>query len=221
MIKGWILLHKKLEENFIWENPYLLKLFLYLLFHANDKESSFTTFNGKKVELKRGQLIIGQIKLSKIIGVSQPMIYKYLRLLKSNSVVHSESNNQFSIITIIKFDDYQLIKKRSYNESNSNGYEKVIQSKEKKESNILFRSTEQLKKSKRRHLQVIGKFFTLKGLQFDSEAELDAAVRRNLKPASEVAKFGEEKIKLAFERSSQFPEWTLETVYKSLSSQKL
>jgi len=89
-------------------------------------------------------------------------------------------------------------------------------------SSALFVFSEYLKKmgnSNRRHINVIGHYFEEKGLLFDSEKEVSAAIKRHLRAGVEVANFSDDKIVQATSQAKKEykDKWTVETILKILT----
>lgn len=94
----------------IWQNAELLQLFLTLLLMANYEESEFV-FDGKPQKLERGQLITGRNKLAQLTGIKAGSIHRHLKTLENFEILSIKSSSKFSLITIVKYDDYQDYKK--------------------------------------------------------------------------------------------------------------
>lgn len=77
----------------------------------------------------------------------------------------------------------------------------------------------ELENHKARHINVIGHYFEEKGLTFPTRAQANAALKRHMKAAKEVAVFDDDKIvKATNEAKKQYPDlWTVETVLKILT----
>lgn len=111
MDTGFITLHRKITENPIWENSQLMHLFLTLLLWANHEEKK-TLFNGKVEIIGRGQLITGRFKLAEATGIPAGSIPRYLDTLRKLEIINTKSNNKFTLITIIKYSEYQTKKEK-------------------------------------------------------------------------------------------------------------
>ena len=112
-MEGWIKLHRKFE-NWEWFNiSEMVHLFIYLLLSANSEDG-----NWRGISVKRGQLITGRTSLSENTGISQQTIRTCLNRLKSTNEITIQSTNQYSIITIIKYEDYQSKKLNSNQPTN-------------------------------------------------------------------------------------------------------
>lgn len=104
--QGFITLHRKLLDNPIIANEGLFQLFVVLLLMAAHKETKFI-WNGKEQTLQRGQLITGRFTLAEKLGVNPNTIYKRLQTLGRMGIVNTKSNNKFTLITIVKYSQYQ------------------------------------------------------------------------------------------------------------------
>ena len=102
-MSGWIKLHRKFVD---WEWFYkseMVHIFLFLLLSANHKGAKW-----QGIEIKRGQLITGLKKLNKKTGISLQKIRTCLKKLENTNEIIVKSTNKFSIITICKYDSYQI-----------------------------------------------------------------------------------------------------------------
>lgn len=80
----------------------MLNIWIYLLLNARYEDGYVYG-----VFVKRGQVITGRKKLSKETGLSERTVRTCLERLKSTNEVTTETTNQYTIITIIKWEDYQ------------------------------------------------------------------------------------------------------------------
>lgn len=104
MDKGWIALHRKLLDWEWWDDHNTTRIFIYLLLKANHKDKKW-----KGIPVKRGQLITGLSTLHKVTGISVQSIRTSLKRLKSTGEITDKSTNQYRLITICRYDDYQNI----------------------------------------------------------------------------------------------------------------
>lgn len=106
MNNGFIVLHRKILDHPIWRNEGLVHLFITLLLLASHKEERFL-WNGKEETLKRGQLITGRLKLAEITNSPPSTIRDRLKVLENLGILDIKSTSKFSLITIIKYSQYQ------------------------------------------------------------------------------------------------------------------
>lgn len=103
----------RLLSNWEWyKNSNMVHLFIHLLIKANYADGRF---QGK--EVKRGQLITGRKRLSEDTGISSQSIRTCLAKLKSTNEITIVSTNDYSLITIVKYNDYQDYDKKLTNKS--------------------------------------------------------------------------------------------------------
>lgn len=105
--QGWIKLHRQIKENSFYKRSTVVHLFIHLLLSANKQKERFY-WNGKEIDVDAGQLITGLYQLSNDTGISLQTIRTALGILKSTSTITIKSTNKFSLITIAKWQDYQL-----------------------------------------------------------------------------------------------------------------
>lgn len=127
MESGYISLHRKLQENPVFQDSETLHIFIYLLLNAAYKDTS-VWYRGKYIQIKRGQLITGRHKISMLTKIHPMSIYRKLCEQQKLGILNIESNNEYSLITIVKYDDYQRTKEKVNNETNPNRTAKRTQS---------------------------------------------------------------------------------------------
>lgn len=101
-MSGWIKLHRSIVEWEWYKNPCTRDVFIHLLLTANNE-----TKNWQGVTIRTGQAIIGRKALAKTLGISERNVRTALKHLKSTSEIAIETTNRFSLITILKWAEYQ------------------------------------------------------------------------------------------------------------------
>lgn len=98
--------HIKIDRRILnWEwysDSNMVHVFLHLLLTANYSDSRF-----QGILIKRGQVLIGRLKLATALGLSERQIRTCLEKLKSTNEISIKTTNKFSIVTICKYDSYQ------------------------------------------------------------------------------------------------------------------
>lgn len=99
---GWIKLHKQLLQWEWYTDSVVKELFLHLLLKAKFKDESW-----KGVQIKRGQVLTGRVKLSQELALTQQQIRTALKKLKSTNEITIKTTNKFSLVTLVNYDSYQ------------------------------------------------------------------------------------------------------------------
>ena len=89
-----------------YKNSFTVHLALHLLMEANHEEKKII-FNNEEIIIKRGQCITGRKGLSQETGIAEGTVYDKLKILEKVNFCNIKSNNRFSIVTILKYEDYQ------------------------------------------------------------------------------------------------------------------
>ena len=108
MQQGWLKIHRKILDNFLWEDrPFSRgQAWIDLILIANHEDKT-TIFNGNVVEIKRGQKMTSLRKLSDRWGWSITKTKKFLEVLQSEKMLTYKSNSKNTVYTIVNFNDYQ------------------------------------------------------------------------------------------------------------------
>lgn len=113
-MQGYIKLYRKMMCSPIWEDPYYFKLWMYCLMKASHKKREQIIGN-QMIELEEGQFITGRQSLSNDLnrGVkpklqqSEITWWRYLNNLEKWGMLNIKRTTKYSIISIIKWSDYQ------------------------------------------------------------------------------------------------------------------
>lgn len=100
---GFILIHRRIMNWEWYKNPATMMLFVHLLLTANYTDGRF---EGEVI--KRGQLVTSLRSLSTSTGLTIQQTRTALEHLQSTGEITSRTGNRNRVITISKYDDYQL-----------------------------------------------------------------------------------------------------------------
>ena len=110
MDNGWIKLHRKLLDSEIFASQIGLKIWLWSLMKASHKKRFIPIRIGKgetTVAVEKGSFIFGRNSASRELNINGSTVYKWMQKLQDMGMISIESNNQYSIITICNYVDYQ------------------------------------------------------------------------------------------------------------------
>jgi len=121
-MNGWIKLHRRLLESSLFDDPQILKLWLWCLLKANHKPSKVLV-EKQEVSLKPGQFVTGRFSLadeynrglSKSKKVSPDSLWRWLRKLEKWQKLHIKSTSKYSIVTVLNWGDYQQDAQQMHN----------------------------------------------------------------------------------------------------------
>lgn len=108
MAYGWISIHRKIQDNKIWEDKPFSRgqAWIDLLLLANHEDNKII-FNGSLVEIKRGEKITSLRKLSERWGWSRGKTKKFLNLLKDENMIEFKTDHQKTTYKIVNYNVYQ------------------------------------------------------------------------------------------------------------------
>lgn len=104
--KGFALFHRKIMDCGFYKDSQAVHLWFHLVMKATHKPIVSATEFGD-IQLGRGQCITGRHKLASETGISPDRIQYLLRKFISMGMVSAESNRKFTVISILKYDEYQ------------------------------------------------------------------------------------------------------------------
>lgn len=105
-MSGWIKLHRSLQDSSIAAHPEYLAVWIHLMLRAQHSASE-CVIGRQIVKLSVGQLVFGRIKFSAEIGVTENKVRAALDVMKTLNMITIKSMAKFSIISIVKWNEYQ------------------------------------------------------------------------------------------------------------------
>ena len=99
---GYIKLHRKMVNWEWFSDPNTSHLFVYLLLSASWQDSKW-----RGIDIPRGSLITSLSHLAENTGLSIQSVRTSLNKLKSTNELTYKSTNKFTLVTIVKYSDYQ------------------------------------------------------------------------------------------------------------------
>lgn len=107
-MKGWISVHRQLQEHWLWQDKPFSKgqAWIDLLMSVNHDDSKFLLGN-ELIELKRGQKVTSIRQLCECWGWSNNKVVAFLDLLEQEGMLIRKSDSKKTVITIEKYEEYQ------------------------------------------------------------------------------------------------------------------
>jgi hypothetical protein len=104
---GWIKIHRKSLDSSIWKNPNVWFVWSWCLMKAQHTRIRFP-FNGADFVLEKGSFVTGiQRATEELPGISPQTYRTCINYLKSTGRITTKSTNKFTIISILKWEEYQ------------------------------------------------------------------------------------------------------------------
>ena len=99
---NWIKISRKLLEWEWYDTPHMVKFFMHCLLKANYQEKQWRGHT-----IKRGSFVTSYANLSEETKLSVKSVRTCINRLKSTGEMAIKTTNKFSVLTIVKYDDYQ------------------------------------------------------------------------------------------------------------------
>lgn len=106
MSKGWIAIHRQIQDHWIWQDPEKLRAWLDLLMMANHEGQDISLREGV-VHVERGQLVTSIGKLADRWKWSKDRVRRFLALLSDTNMILRVSDTRKTTITIVNYGFYQ------------------------------------------------------------------------------------------------------------------
>src|SRR3989304_4704278 len=105
---GYIALHRKILDWEWYKNTNVVRVFFHLLIKANFEKKKWMG-----IEIMRGSFITSYANLSFETGLSIQQVRTAINKLKSTSEITSIATTEYTVITVVNYDEYQNTTKHS------------------------------------------------------------------------------------------------------------
>lgn len=105
---GWIKLHRKLLDSSIFSSEKGLKVWIWCLLKVSHTEND-VFLGAQKVHLQKGQFVFGRDSASEDLQMSPSTVRNWIKILQQDSYLDIKPTNKYSIVTVLKWKDYQEI----------------------------------------------------------------------------------------------------------------
>lgn len=118
MKKGYIKIHREILDHPVFDDPVCFKLWITLICMANHKDRRMS-IGAKFITVKFGQLLTSRKSLSDKTGIQESKIERLLKLFKNEQQIEQESHSKYRVITVNKYEEYQIHEHQNEQQVNS------------------------------------------------------------------------------------------------------
>lgn len=107
-LNGWIMLHRRIRENWVGKDPAAFLIFVTLLLDANHEDGESPVEQG--VFIKRGQVVTSDRELAERLRIPRTTVQRKLKRMsqdKTGPMLGLQAGHMRGVITIVNYDKYQ------------------------------------------------------------------------------------------------------------------
>ncbi|EBM9947826.1 DNA replication protein [Salmonella enterica] len=104
--KGFALLHRKIMDLPFYKDAEASHLWVHLLLRANYEQTLVSTDIGDVI-CERGEFVTGRNTLAMETGLTADRVKSLLRKFQNMGMITTKSNNRFTVLKVVKYDEYQ------------------------------------------------------------------------------------------------------------------
>ena len=109
MDNSFIKLYRKIQDNWIWDNPLYLKCWIDMLMRASIKPSSML-LNNQIIEVNRGEIVFSQRNFAKRNNMTRQRLRTFLKKLEKTNMIRLKSNPDVTHIIIVSYSTHNDFK---------------------------------------------------------------------------------------------------------------
>lgn len=129
---------RKLLDNKIFTSEKGLKVWMWCLLKACHEPQEFY-LNKQTIKLLPGQFVFGRLKASEELMMSASTVRNYMTLLKQDRYLDIKTYNKYSVITILKWNEYQNKDSKNDNRITSEKHQNNTYNNDNNVNNILYK----------------------------------------------------------------------------------
>lgn len=107
--KGWICLDRNILSHWVYEDPVIFKIWIWILLNANHEDKK-VTIGGELVTIKRGQKYTSIRKIALDVNCSRTKVSRTLNALILDKMLTAERIKSGTLLTVIKYGFYQDVR---------------------------------------------------------------------------------------------------------------
>jgi len=105
MDNSFIKLYRKIQDNWIWDNPLYLKCWIDMLMRASIKPSSML-MNNQIIEVNRGEIVFSQRNFAKRNNMTRQQLRTFLNKLAKSKMIEVKSNPEITHLILVGYSTY-------------------------------------------------------------------------------------------------------------------
>ncbi|MGJ0848293.1 conserved phage C-terminal domain-containing protein [Tissierella praeacuta] len=135
-MSGWISIHRKIKDNWIWEDKPFSKgqAWIDILLMVNHEYKKIPLGN-ELVEVKRGSRVTSIRQLCDRWGWSNTKVRGFLKLLEEEKMLIVKSDSKKTTLTVVNYNDYQVAKDSENDTETTEKHHRNIAEKSQKHTN--------------------------------------------------------------------------------------
>lgn len=112
MKRGYVKIYRKIFDHWLWDDSPKSKFeaWILLLKMANHEDKKIM-FNGSMIEVKPGDIITSEVKLSSMLKWSRTKVRKFLNTLSDDEMIVQKKDSKKTYLSICKYKEYHQQKK--------------------------------------------------------------------------------------------------------------
>lgn len=111
---GFVSVYRKIKDSWIWDDPIVLKLFLFCLIEAKFKPKK-TIYRGQICELEIGEFMCSLRTFSNDLNCSVKKVSRLLKLLEDDGILTHRRKHDIFIYKVSKYAEYQRLENENGN----------------------------------------------------------------------------------------------------------
>ena len=110
MSTGWVSLHRKITEHWLWDNPRELKWWLTILLSVNHDSAKVFLYDGL-YEVHAGESFRSIENWAALFGCSKKTALKFLKTIEKDGMIQrkilGKGNRRKHLLSVVNWDKYQ------------------------------------------------------------------------------------------------------------------
>ena len=124
-MNGWVKLHRQLKQSAVFDNPKLLKIWVWILLKATHKERQ-QIVGRRTVTLQPGQFIFGRNAAAGELDMPPSTLRDYMQILADMGNITLRPDTKYTLVSVDNWEVYQSPEEKTDTKSTANGQQMDI-----------------------------------------------------------------------------------------------
>jgi len=124
-VNGWVKLHRQLKQSAVFDNPKLLKVWVWVLLKASHREHQ-QVVGRRTVTLQPRQFIFGRYAAAGELNMPPSTVRDYMQILAEMGNVTLKPDTKYTLVSVDNWEVYQSPEEKTDTKSTANGQQMDI-----------------------------------------------------------------------------------------------
>jgi len=105
---GWVKLHRKVKESWVWAEDSRFRTWMWILLSVNHKEHWVSIQGSDPIKVLPGQRLTSTLKMSEELNLNRKTITRHLQEFRKREMLGQLKTRRYTLLTVLNWAEYQV-----------------------------------------------------------------------------------------------------------------